>query len=326
MEVQCISNKIYTELFKKQADKFSFFHSAPWFLGLSANPRILACYDQDKIIALWPFDIIKRLYVLKCLSHPTFVSNLGPIFFVEITDFKNKLSFERFQTKVVNHFLDYMDTMKVDCVAQDLLPSFELPHLMKFRKYQLTYKHSYFLPRTLSRDDIWSNMSKNHRYKINKMTSRYVVEESQDYDNFYDILKTTFNRIGISNLHNKDRLIGAIQTVTENKNGVLLCIKDKESIPLSYGFLGWDTKRMYYAIGANEVNKSEDTVSLYLLWKGIELSRKLGLDFDFEGTMIKGLDAHYSGFGSSRDVYVNIFRANKLFSKILFNLNALRGQ
>lgn len=324
MEIRNINNKFYTELFEEHVSRFSFYHSAPWFLGLAKTPKILACYDQEEVIAAWPFDTIKRLYFIKCLSQPTFVSNLGPIFLMDESQFSSNYSLEKFQHKVIDLFLDHLEDLKIDCIQQDLFFNFSAPHLMKFRKYQLTYKHSYYLPKALTEKEIWEGMSRGHRYKIRKMESNYLVESTDNYRHFYETLRLTFNRIRIKNLVSEERLIASISEVVKNNKGVLLCVKDQSGSPLSYGFFGWDANRMYYAIGANDVNRSQHTLSILLLWKAIQRSREMNLDFDFEGTMIKELDSQYAGFGSRRDIYVNIFRTRKLFNRILFNLNELR--
>ena len=85
---------------------------------------------------------------------------------------------------------------------------------------------------------------------------------------------------------------------------ISICNADNEV--LAAAFLVWDNHNMYYLIPCYAPAYRDSGASALLVLEAIKLARKLGVHFDFEGSMIRGVAQHYKQFGSTATTYYSI--------------------
>ncbi len=86
-----------------------------------------------------------------------------------------------------------------------------------------------------------------------------------------------------------------------------ILIASDEGGPQAAIYLVWDNDSVYYLLGGRAGSNTQSATNL-LIWKGIELASELDLNFDFEGSMIKGVHRFFQQFGATMTPYMLIYR------------------
>jgi hypothetical protein len=70
---------------------------------------------------------------------------------------------------------------------------------------------------------------------------------------------------------------------------------------------------MYYLIPCYDPQYKSSGASALLVLEAIKLAQRLGVAFDFEGSMIKGIANHYKQFGSTATYYYSVEKYYKWY-------------
>ena len=84
-----------------------------------------------------------------------------------------------------------------------------------------------------------------------------------------------------------------------------------------------DSKRRsaYYLLGGGDPELPTSGAHSFLLWEAIRFAASVTKRFDFEGSMVKGIERSFRSFGARQVPYSKVWRAN---SKILGAAMAVR--
>ena len=79
---------------------------------------------------------------------------------------------------------------------------------------------------------------------------------------------------------------------------------------LAMGFVAWDSATAYYLIGGrNDDFKNSGAMSL-LFWNALNELKATVKSFDFEGSMIKGVENYFRSFGAVQKGFFEITKIN----------------
>jgi hypothetical protein len=105
------------------------------------------------------------------------------------------------------------------------------------------------------------------------------------------------------------------EAVRNRKAGVSYLIKDKEGQPICASIMVWDGRTAYSLVNGIVSRSGVGHINMLLFERMIDDALSMGLDFDFEGSSLMGVERFYRGFGGEMRP---CFRATKIPSKVVY--------
>ena len=219
----------------------------------------------------------------------------------------------------------------------DLLPphSFFLqnfPHMITdwlpfyWAGYQQTTRYTYRLSEIKQKEKLWDNMASNiHRNIIKaKEKHRITVQKGISIEAFLRVQEQTFERQQITNKTDIKILTRLIQACRERNQGDLWGGYDEKRQLHSAVFIVWqDITACYLAGGGNPTLRNSGAHSL-ILWECICYVSQFIDTFDFEGSMIPGIERFFREFGAIQTPYFTITKGNlSLINRVRIKLGKL---
>lgn len=175
-------------------------------------------------------------------------------------------------------------------------------------------KYTYIIPRQ-DAQQAWMGMSGSTRRSVKKARSSIVVKEGLNYNRFTACVIDSFK---VKNRENPFpmEVLQRIETSLADKNcRKILGAVNAEGKITAVIYLLFDEKRTYNLVSAQMAN---DRAMHLLLWYAIEWSMNTGRSFDFEGSMIPGVEEFFKSFGGEKTAYPYVYAAkNSLVDKIV---------
>lgn len=301
-----------------------FSAKAEYCIGVFGSEKWLSIYgDSLKLIGIYKDEhqLIGGFYYLdtkkfgfRFLKLPPYTPHCG-LFFT--TNNKNQASLNNTTKDIMNELCAYFLNQK-SALTILALPSLHID-LQPFiwNNFKIIPNYTYQINLQQSIESIKSNFDPKNRNAINKALKQpiSITENTLSKDAlfvfFRDYLQTTNANIYETELKNIFHLFA------DSSNSFSVEAYQNEKV-LGLVFCIYDKQNCYYLLGA--VNKGENTqgINNLLVQKSIEKAKELGCTtFDFEGSMIKGVEKFFRSFGGELTPYYTVNKANLLLEMAL---------
>lgn len=274
--------------------------SQPWWLDAVCGKNfwnVALIENKGRIIASLPYYYHRRIG-LKYITMPQMTQVLGP-WYRDIPNSENaRLSYEY---KIFNAL--YSQLPKVDFFSQGF--HYKLTNWLPF--YWLGFKQTTYY--TYMINDISdvkltiNNFSYAKRKNIKKAESLLKVYYDLGCKEFYENHKISLRKQGLDISYTFKFFKSIYYAAYKNKSGRTIYAKDKNNNIHSALFLIWSKEGAYNLISTIDP-KFRNSGSTSLLIKEVikKLSTKTNR-FDFEGSMIKGVESSFRQFGTIQTPY-----------------------
>ena len=175
--------------------------------------------------------------------------------------------------------------------------------------FRQTTRYTYILPSSWSVAEAYERMSPNIRRNISKARDRFAlqVSTSLSVEEFTRLQEKTLNRRGSQlSLYQRRVLPQLIKECQERRQGNLWCCRDGNGELLSAAFVAWSAERAYYIAGGQTAQAKETGAQSFLLWTLIQEALQVHRMFDFEGSMLYGVERFFREFGAIQTPYFQI--------------------
>lgn len=283
------------------------FGSKKWLAVYGSSLSLVGIYkDEHQLIGGFYFLKTKK-YGLTFIKLPPYTPHCG-LFYV--SEGKNKSSLNNFQKEVMSEVCAYISEQK-SALTVLAFPSLVID-LQPFiwAKYKVVPNYTYRIDLHQSLETIKSNFDSKNRNAINKTIKEGLSVELNTLDK-----KTLFNFFNTSlagtgaNIYQKE-LQAVFSEFAEVSNSFSLEAK-KDGKLVGAVFCVYDKTTCYYLLGG--VNKGEGLhgTNNLLVLKSIEKAMDLGCSvFDFEGSMLKGVERFFRSFGPELIPYYTVNKAS----------------
>jgi hypothetical protein len=168
--------------------------------------------------------------------------------------------------------------------------------------FETNVYHTYVIP--AGDMDTWKNntSSGNRRF----LKKAYAEAEEEGYSKIetglpFDEISIPFTETEEAKKYKErlfERMPKWLETVLERKAGTSYLIRDKEGRPACSSIMVWDNRTAYLLMnGTLKSMRRESHVNMLLYERMIEDALGMGLDFDFEGSTLRGVERFYRGWG-----------------------------
>lgn len=279
------------------------FGSRQWLKAYGNKLTMVGIYkDEHQLIGGFYYLNTKK-FGFTFIKLPPYTPHCGLFFTSQST---NRSSVNNFSKEIITEVCSYFSALK-SALTVLAFPS-NIIDLQPFiwEKYKVIPNYTYRIDLSRSLENIQSNFDSKNRNVINKAIKENVIIEenkltkSELFSFFNNALSSTDANIyedELKNIFNVFSDSGNSFSMEARKNsellGVVFCIYDKNVC--------------YYLLGG--VNKSSGIqgVNNLLVQKSIEKAKSLGcITFDFEGSMLKGVEKFFRAFGPDLVPYYTV--------------------
>ena len=173
--------------------------------------------------------------------------------------------------------------------------------------YSQTTRYTYILHDIKNFDKIWSEMDQRKRWNIKKAEKvNIIVQSGVPIEDFLAVQASTFERQNKKNKSSEAVLKHLITVARKRKQGEIFGGYDENGQLHAAVFIVWQNSCAYcIAAGGDSALRSSGAHSL-VIWEAIQFVSQFTDKFDFEGSMIPGVERFFREFGAVQTPYFTI--------------------
>lgn len=281
--------------------------SRDWWLDIVCgenNWKVLLIEQKGKAVAAFPL-YVPHKYVV---SMPAYTQTMGPWFRPETDDTKYTTALGRRQ----NLCKIFIDSLKEYPYFHQNF-SFQVTDWLPFywEGYKQTTRYTYILENIRDSESLKENMSQHIRRQILKAKDKsgIILQKGIPVKDFLDVFIKTFERQGEKpkNLKTLELLINICQN---RKQGDLWGGYDDKGRLHAAVFMAWQESSAYYIAGGGDPTLRDSGAHSYVMWECIQYAATKSKHFDFEGSMLPGVERFFREFGAIQTPYFAISKGD----------------
>ena len=173
---------------------------------------------------------------------------------------------------------------------------------MKTLGFKVKERTTYRIDDLTDLNKLINTFSKNKKRQLQKALALHA-DTQMTAEEFYQFHTDCLEQRGKKISYTREDFLVLYQKATRQQQGVILSVRDQQQEPLAAVFLVWDKRTLYYLIPCFSEDKKETGASALLAWEAIKQAEARQLQFDFEGSMNRGIANHYKQFASTPTAY-----------------------
>lgn len=301
-----MKNKILFEKFSRQLhDQLPFCMRYEWWDEVVKDQwEVAVAANGSQVLAIMPFYKVKK-GPWTVISNPHFTPYSGP--FYDYPDNQKTTTKVSYENKINQSLIDQLPSY----ASLNLNCHLEFSNSLSFlwNGFQDLNRYTYLLNLKQDKEFIWKNFRENMRRDIRKAEKNIVVEPNEQPDVIEFCLKESYRKQKKKYPPIFNQYYGRIfEFMKKYKCGKSWKAVDKDGKELHASICClWDNKSAYYLIGGTTQEHSNSGAVSLLLWHAIQESQKMGQNyFNFEGSILPGVEKFFRGFGGELTPYSNL--------------------
>lgn len=289
--------------------KFYTPFQEPWWLDATAPGQWDAVEVErgGQLQAYLPFVVGERNGA-RFLEQPFLTQSLGPWIADTGAGYTNTLSREMSLYKELIDGLPDHDVFKQHFATQvtNWLPFY-------WEGFTQTTRYTYTLDMRQSLEELHKGMDKRNRSRINKGKEQLVLTESETegLETLLDLSEMTFERQGMQLPYSRAFVRKLDEAVQKHSRRLIVIARGKEDgLPHAANYAFGDSKRVYALMSGADPALRQSGASVVARWRTIEWAHTFTETFDFEGSMVRGIEHRNRKYGAHQTPYFSIRWSN----------------
>lgn len=210
------------------------------------------------------------------------------------------------QKKIINELFGQLSGYR--SVLQTLSPvnTYILP--FRWLGYRMEPRFTYRLTELSDCDRIYQSFGKTAKKNIKYARNKVTIHSETDVETLLNMLEKTFSAQNRKNPMSRDLVSKIVQICDETGHGLYLDARDPEGNVHSCAYFVYDEQVCYYLLGASDSRFRSSGAQSLILWEGIQFAAQRTKVFDFEGSMVEGIENFFRQFGGVCVPYYEIRR------------------
>ena len=271
----------------------------PWWLDTVAPGQWheAVVKDGDKIVARMPYVLNQNR-----IEMPGLTQTLG----IWMSD-EAKADYGA-QKKAIFEIFNQLSAYK--SVSHTLSPNNTYVLPFRWLGYQMEPCFTYRLNDLSDCDELYQAFNKTAKKNIKAARNKVTVSDKTDADTLWRLLDKTFEAQNRKNPMDKDLVYRIVKVCEETGHGKYLEAKDAEGNVHSCAYFVYDEEVCYYLLGASDSQFRNSGAQSLILWEGIQFAAQHCKVFDFEGSMVEGIENFFRQFGGVCTPYYRVTKAS----------------
>jgi hypothetical protein len=290
-------------------NSYSLFQE-PWWLDLAAAgdwDEVVVKNAAGQLLARLPF-CVKRRYGFKALAHPHLTPFLGP-WFDSIAGSQSKAFSDQYElTAELISLLPRFDVFRQSCCP-------EIVNWLPFHwaGFVQQTKYTYRLHGLTNLEALWNGFHQSTRRAIRKADTRVEVVASNDVELLCDVHERTYSQRAQAMPYKRKALYRIVEGALRTGHGRLLHARDDRGNIHAVNFLVFDERCAYYLVGGSDDRFRESGAPSLLMWHAIKFAAAQSAVFDFEGSMVQGIERFFRNFNGALTPINRLYKMGRVF-------------
>jgi hypothetical protein len=186
-----------------------------------------------------------------------------------------------------------------------------------WRGFKQTTRYTYILDNVLDHNSILKNYHESKRKKINKVRNFVDLKTDLSKDSFYAYFDDVIRKRGEKVSFSKSLFYRLYDAIYKYNSGRVFYCTDHENNIHVINFAVWDKESAYSIIGTRKKEYNTSGATEFLFDQMIKYVSQFVNRFDFEGSMIKGVEESCRYYGAHQTEYYQIFKCNNPILKMI---------
>ncbi|MBL4734820.1 MAG: GNAT family N-acetyltransferase [Flavobacteriales bacterium] len=273
----------------------------PWWLNAVSEGHswdVVLLDDGADIKAIFVY-VLKTKGPFKSVGMPSLTPFLG-FWFAEGIDRESHAS--KLLSMLPKHDKFYMQ-MNYEVFGLNFLNS-------EFKREIL---HTYTLSGISDSANIYSKFKQRIKGEIKKAEGQVKIVETKDVEKLYALCQLSYGRQGKKANFSLELVNNIYHAAVKNKSGTILLAEDSKGKAHAATLLVWDQNRAYYLLNGGDPALRSSGANSLLMWEAIKYCSQFTSTFDFEGSMIPGVEKYIQGYNPDRRQFALFTKTNSKF-------------
>jgi hypothetical protein len=288
------------------------FHERWWLDAVAPGGWREARVEENGVpVARLPF-AEQTLLGFRLLLPPPLSTRLGP--FVDAGEGRYETRLRRFD-HLVDELLDRLPP--ADLFRQSFHPGVMSWLPFHRRGFRVEPQISYVLDDLSDLDRVWSGVSGQTRRVIKNAGKTLEVQHDDDAARLERMVRSTFRRQRMEVPYDSSVLNRIVHAGLERDRVTVLSAVDASGAAHASLYCVRDDERAWYLGGGGDPALRSSGAGSLLMWELIKESAKHVPAFDFEGSMLPGVERYFRNFGGRQETYFAVTRTSRRFAPVL---------
>lgn len=281
-----------------------------WWLEATAPRRweVMLLLHGDEIRAAWPLVYTEGR---RAIGMPPLTQKLGVLFAPSSARYSKRLGDE---IAACEQLIDQIQPCMG--VRQQFHEEFSNWLAFMWRGFEQTTKYTYIFDDLQNVAEYTSRMSDDCRQRIKKSVKELVVSETNDLQLMYDINALTFRRQGVSCPFPFELVERIHMACRSNAGARILIAKDAAGNIHACDYMIYDKRCAVSLIQGADPQFRKGGAQRLLDWESIQFAATVSKRFDFEGSIMPGVEPYNRGFGARQAAYSVLRRPRRINSRL----------
>lgn len=278
------------------------------------NWEVILVADNKEVVAATPY-FLKKKYIFEIITMPKHTQRFSPCI-----SYPEKLKTYSHKVDYENEIISLLLSALPEKIYSQLSFHFDYNNMLPllWSGARVNYRHTYVIDDISMPEKVFKEFSNNRRRVVNKAKKTITIKDDLTPENFYFFHKESLEKKNSTISYSLEHFKRIYNACMLNKCGRIFHAIDSEMKSHAALFVIWDNKAAYHLIPV--VNPSlykSQSISL-LAFHAIDFLKNKTKSYDFEGSMMKGVEKAYREYGALPQAYFNISTSKYKLVKRLF--------
>jgi lipid II:glycine glycyltransferase (peptidoglycan interpeptide bridge formation enzyme) len=282
----------------------------PWWLDIVANGKWheVIVEENGKVVARMPYVFYKKWWG-RTIEMPRLTQTSGP--WIKECEIKRGNENLSYQKELIFKLLEQIPKCKYFKIRIDSARTYVMPFIWK--GYSVKSLFSYRIQDLSNVDKIYENFNRTVKKNIKSAEKKVMINENVDVNILLNLLEKTFNAQGRHSPISKDLIRDVVSISEKNNSGKMFTAIDDKGNVHACSYFVFDKNVFYYLISGSDKKFRSSGAQTLILWEAIKYASTVSRTFDFEGSMIEGIEKFFRQFGGTPVCYYEVKKIPIIF-------------
>lgn len=253
--------------------------------------NVVFSYKNKEIQGFWVYVHKKQLFWEK-ITMPPYTPYMGPrLFYPDNLSEYEKISFEN---KAIQHLISQLP--KFAEIKFKWEKSYNNWFPFSWNKFSQQTSYTYLIKDCSDLNAVFRKFKSSTQRQVRKGEKNLKVQQGKTPESVIRLFKESMTNK--SNFKVDELLLEQLHIIAnKHQQAVILEAVDVNNNIIAAIYLLIDSQEMLYLYGGYKKENSNSGAMHFLFWEAIQIAHKKGLEFNFEGSMIPGVERFFRSFG-----------------------------
>lgn len=286
----------------------------PWWLDTVSEGSWDEAIIEEKghVVARLPF-VKKKTWWGNKIVMPILTQTIGPWIYKFNTNGNEHLSQQK---DILSNLIDNLPRNKYFKLHLSSEVEYILPFIWKGFNVKPCY--TYRISNLNDLERVYSNFNNTVKKNIRSAEKKVIIRDDLDIQVLINMMDITFKSQGRKYPISGELIKKIHRNCIKYNAGKLLAAQDNDGNIHACSLFVYDSNVCYYLISGSDTEFRSSGAQSLIIWEAIKFASTVSKVFDFEGSMIEGIERFFRHFGGKPTLYYEIRKIPIIFE--LFEL------